>query len=86
MKNITLFILIIALGLSHGQLSNIGGSNDSTSDSLVVSSDSLSVSERPHVVEREYDHTEQVIAGSIFMVTIIFLLSSMNNFNPKHDN
>lgn len=34
-------------------------------------------------IHREFDHREQVITASAFMGTLIFLMASMNNFNPK---
>jgi hypothetical protein len=76
---LTLYILV---GFSFSQPFNREGESI---DSLQAKSDSLIIEERPHVIERSYNHTEQVIAGGVFMASIIFLLTAMNNFNPRHD-
>jgi hypothetical protein len=38
--------------------------------------------EHQHVI-RNYNHREQVIVGSVVMLSLALMLVSMNNYNPK---
>jgi hypothetical protein len=39
---------------------------------------------RPHIVQRQFDHKEQVITGSVIMVCLTVMLVTMNNYNTRY--
>ena len=39
--------------------------------------------ENPSYVEREYNHKQQVIVGSVVMLCVAVAMVLMNNYNPK---
>ena len=38
----------------------------------------------PHIVQRQFDHKEQVITGSVIMVCLTVMLVTMNNYNTRY--
>lgn len=83
-----LFVLLLwAGGMWPGQSQELvpitsGDSVAASADSLAAK-DSLLILEEPEYIERDYNHKQQVIVGSVVMFCIALVLVAMNNYNPR---
>lgn len=39
--------------------------------------------ENPSYIKRDYNHTQQVVVGSVVMFCVALAMVLMNNYNPK---
>ncbi len=82
-----IFALFFSLGVSFSQTTPTVYQNAKVGEppSLATTDSTLIIKKTDDTVVRNYNHTEQVITASVFMLSLILLMSSMNNFNPKHN-